>query len=202
MSPAGYPPAPWRMHGSMWISAFRLATGDARHPRGVYAVALVDYAAPSPLTYRELLVARPLTTAAGTRAVTITDIWVDSPASQAGGRQLWAIPKQLCTFAGDVRRTGPLTDARWATQGDDGPIASARFRDVSHLAPRLPLKGFVEQPGIEDHPDTAHVTMAGSARMLPARGAWSFAAEGPLGFLAEARRLGSFRSVGFRLTFE
>src|SRR5687767_10479676 len=91
---ADYPPAPWRMHGSLWLTAFRLRSDvDERHPAGTYGVALVDYVEPSPLTYGELLVARTTRTEDGARAVTITDIWVDSPASMAGGRALWAIPK-------------------------------------------------------------------------------------------------------------
>ncbi len=39
-----YPPAPWHMHGSMWLSVFRLGTAvDAQRPAGTYGVALVSY---------------------------------------------------------------------------------------------------------------------------------------------------------------
>src|SRR5215213_10748237 len=97
--PAGvdttYPAAPWHMHGQLWLSLFRVRTGD--HPDrdpGVYGVALVKYEQPSPLTYGELLVAHMVKTGGRpAKAVSITDIWVDSPASVAGGRELWAIPK-------------------------------------------------------------------------------------------------------------
>ena len=125
-----YPPAPWNMHGQLWLSLFRVREGD--HPErepGVYGAALVSYEQPSPLTYSELLVARPVK-AAGGRRVNITDIWVDSADSRDGGRGLWAIPKGLCDFertsTGDrVQRTS------WSTTLDGVPIASARFTDVS-----------------------------------------------------------------------
>ncbi|MGV3563994.1 MAG: hypothetical protein ACO1ON_12015 [Nocardioides sp.] len=89
-----YPAAPWTMEGQLWLSLFKVGHDvDARRPRGVYGVALVSYEEPSPLTYSELLVARvvkePL------RAVSITDIWVDSPprwpvaASSGRSRRSW-----------------------------------------------------------------------------------------------------------------
>src|SRR5690606_15942184 len=132
-----YPPAPWQMHGQLWLSLFKVRAGD--HPDrepGVYGVALVRYEEPSPLTYGELLVARPLN-----KAVNITDIWVDSPASVAGGRALWAIPKDLCDFTVRTERRGALTRTEWTTSLDGQPIALARFTDVSRFAPRLPFKG-------------------------------------------------------------
>jgi hypothetical protein len=202
-SPTDYPPAPWRMHGSMWLTVLRLADDvDERHPRGIYGAALVDYREPSPLTYGELLVARSTTDAEGRRAVTITDIWVDSPASMAGGRELWAIPKELCDFDLESAFRGPVTRTRWSASVERRPIVSAEFTDVSRLAPRIPFKGDVEQPGIPDHPDTAHVVMGGNARALPCRGRWDFAADGPLGFLRQARQLGTFRMLDFRLHFD
>lgn len=199
----GYPPAPWQMHGSMWLSAFRLGHDvDERHPAGTYAVALVDYREPSPLTYGELLVARTTKNRAGKGAVTITDIWVDSPASRAGGRELWAIPKELCDFDFESGHRGPVTSTHWTASIERRPIVEASFTDVSRVAPRVPFSGLVEQPGIPEHPEVADVSMGGSAKALPCRARWSFAADGPLGFLQQARRLGSFRMSGFRLRFD
>ncbi|GAB2991801.1 acetoacetate decarboxylase family protein [Nocardioides montaniterrae] len=187
----------------MWLTVLRLGRDvDERHPAGIYGVALVDYREPSPLTYAELLVARSLTNRAGQRAVTITDIWVDSPSSRAGGRELWAIPKELCDFELESTHRGPLASTRWRASLDRRPIVEASFTDVSRAAPRVPFKGLVEQPGIPDHPETADVAMSGSARALPARGRWHFAPDGPLGFLRGARQLGSFRMADFRLDFD
>ncbi len=200
---AEYPPAPWRMHGSLWLSVFRLGGAvDAHHPAGTYGAALVTYEEPSPLTYHELLLARTTRGADGKGVVTITDIWVDSPASQAGGRALWAIPKELCDFDMESTFRGPVTSTDWSTTVERRPIAEASFTDVSRAALRVPFTGLVEQPGIPEHPDTAKVVMKGTAKALPCRGRWSFAADGPLGFMREARQLGSFRMAGFRLHFE
>ncbi len=203
MSEQAYPPAPWHMHGSLWLSAFRLREdADERHPAGTYGVALVSYEDPSPLTYHELLVARTVKNRAGKGAVTITDIWVDSPASQAGGRALWAIPKQLCDFDMESSFRGPVTSTDWTATLERRPIASASFTDVSRAGLRVPFTGLVEQPGIPEHPDVADVTMKGTAKALPCRSRWSFASDGPLAFLGQARRLGSFRMAGFRLSFD
>lgn len=201
--PISYPPAPWHMHGSLWLSVFRLAEAvDERHPAGVYGAALVSYEEPSPLTYGELLVARSTRNAAGKGAVTITDIWVDSPASMAGGRELWAIPKQLCDFDLESSFRGPVTSTDWTATVERRPIVEASFTDVSRAALRVPFRGLVEQPGIPDHPEVAHVTMSGTAKALPCRGRWSFSADGPLAFLRGARQLGSFRMAAFDLSFD
>ncbi|MFC7503563.1 acetoacetate decarboxylase family protein [Nocardioides sp. GCM10030258] len=198
-----YPPAPWNMHGSLWLSVFRLPEDvDERHPAGQYGVALVSYEEPSPLTYHELLVARTTKDAAGKGAVTITDIWVDSPASQAGGRELWAIPKQLCDFDMESSFRGPVTSTDWTALVERRPIVDASFTDVSRAAPRVPFTGRVIQPGIDEHPETANVLMKGSAKALPCRARWSFASDGPLAFLGQARQLGSFRMSSFRLAFD
>jgi hypothetical protein len=198
-----YPPAPWTMHGQLWLSLFRVREGD--HPGrtpGVYGVALVSYETPSPLTYSELLVARPVK-AAGGRRVNITDIWVDSQDSLEGGRALWAIPKDLCDFqrttTGDrVQRTS------WSTSLDGVPVASARFTDVSRNAPRVPFKGSTwQQRGVDEPgPDREVVAeLSGSARGLPCRGSWSFDAKGPLAWLAGKRPLASFRMSDFQMSF-
>jgi acetoacetate decarboxylase len=198
-----YPAAPWDMVGSLWLTLFRVREPvDDLRPAGVYGAAFVSYDEGSPLTYHELLVGRAVSTAGDGRRVTITDIWVDSPESVAGGRELWAIPKGLCDFTFDTSRTGPLTSTEWtATQGRVA-IASARFRDVSRMAPRLPFKGGTWQPGIEDtggQPRTA--TLQGSSKALPARAHWDINPDGPLGWLARGRRLASFRQAAFRMSF-
>lgn len=198
-----YPPAPWNLHGQLWLSLFRVREGD--HPDrepGVYGAALVSYESPSPLTYSELLVARPVRRAGG-RRVNITDIWVDSPDSLEGGRALWAIPKDLCEFehtttGGRVQRTS------WTTTFDGAPIASARFTDVTSGIPRTPLKGSTWQQRTEDRtgPDrevVAHIR--GSARSFPAHGSWDFDASGPLAWLTGKRPLMSFRMTDFQMLF-
>jgi acetoacetate decarboxylase len=198
-----YPPAPWNMHGQLWLSLFRVRAGD--HPDrgpGVYGAALVSYEQPSPLTYSELLVARPVE-AAGGRRVTITDIWVDSPDSRDGGRDLWAIPKDLCGF----RRTTTgkrLQRTSWSTSLEGVQIASACFTDISRVAPRTPFKGstWQQRPATGTGADREVVAeLTGSAKALPCRASWTFDEKGPLAWLAGRRPLASFRMADFQMSF-
>lgn len=198
-----YPPAPWKMHGQLWMSLFRVRAGDhADREPGVYGAALVSYQTPSPLTYSELLVARPVNRA-GARRINITDIWVDSQDSLEGGRALWAIPKDLCelertTTGRRVQRT------EWSTTLDGTPIATARFVDLTSIVPRTPFKGSTWQrrqgdQGGADREVVAPIT--GSAKAFPARGSWTFDEQGPLGWLAGKRPLASFRMTDFQMSF-
>lgn len=190
---ASYPPAPWQMHGQLWGSLFRVRPGD--HPDrapGVYGVALVDYEEPSPLTYGELLVARAVREPV--RAVTITDIWVDSEASMLGGRELWAIPKGLAEFDLSTRTSGPVHHATWTVTREQRPVCSAWFADLSQAAPRLRFRG-------RTYAEEITAALTGSARSLPCRGSWSFDAAGPLGWLHGKRSLASFRMRDFQMSF-
>jgi hypothetical protein len=197
-----YPAAPWNMVGSLWLSLFRLKEDvDELRPAGVYGAAFVSYEEGSPLTYSELLVARPVNSDEHGRSVTITDIWVDSRASVAGGRELWAIPKGLCDFTLESSYRGPVTTTRWSASIERRPVASARFTDVSRLAPRLPFKGGTWQPELPEGGGEKTATLQGSSKALPCRGSWDFDRNGPLGWLRGARRLASFRQAAFRMSF-
>jgi acetoacetate decarboxylase len=194
-----YPPAPWNMHGQLWLSLFRVREGDHRdRPAGVYGAALVSYERPSPLTYSELLVARQVE-----KKVTISDIWVDSADSRDGGRELWAIPKDLCDFR--FENTGRrLQRTSWTASLSGRPIARARFSDVSHLTLRTPFKGATrqERPADDDRAgEEVLASLKGSAKVLPCRGSWEFNDAGPLAWLAGKRPLASFRMADFRLAF-
>ncbi|MDP2773400.1 MAG: acetoacetate decarboxylase family protein [Nocardioides sp.] len=197
-----YPPAPWHMVGSLWLSVFKVKEQvDETRPAGVYGAAFVSYEEGSPLTYSELLVARPVRSDEHGRRVTITDIWVDSPASVAGGRELWAIPKGLCDFTLEAGHTGPLSRTEWSASAQRHPIASARFTDVSRAALRTPFKGGTWQPELPEGGGEKTATLRGSAKALPCRGSWDFAPDGPLAWLRGARPLASARMYGFRMSF-
>jgi Acetoacetate decarboxylase (ADC) len=199
--PLGHPAAPWRLQGQLWLSLFRVTGAADRfgRPDGLYGAAFVSYEPGSDLTYSELLVARPVR--AGKRPrVSVTDIWVDSPVSMAGGRELWAIPKELCDFSLDTGHAGPLSRTEWAASAERRPIARARFTDLSRAGVRLPFRAGLWQPGIDGGgPRTA--SLKGSSRTLPCRGRWQFATDGPLGWLAGRRPVASFRTTDFRLSF-
>jgi len=197
-----YPAAPWQMVGSLWVSLFRLEHDvDELRPAGVYGAAFVSYEEGSVLTYSELLVARRVPSGRFKGRVSITDIWVDSPASVAGGRELWAIPKGLCDFTLESSYRGPVTTSEWSASLERRPIASARFTDLSRVAPRLPFKGGTWQPELPEGGGEKTATMQGSAKAAPCRGSWDFDADGPLAWLRGARQLASFRQAGFRMSF-
>ena len=192
----GYPAPPWQMQGQLWLSLFRVRGVEGR-PDGVYGAAFVSYEPGSELTYSEVLVAHP----GPDRAVSITDIWVDSPKSVEGGRELWAIPKGLCEFTSETHRRGLLSRAEWSASITGQPIARATFSDVSRFAPRLPFRGETLQPPLEGGSEPKTATLHGSARTLPCRGRWEFDADGPLGWLAGRRALASFRMSDFQMSF-
>lgn len=108
-----HPPAPWRTHGRALFQPFLVRADTLRLPAGfaprtvagraVGVLGLVEYVAPSPLCYRELVwmpcfVSAP--TDAGRRAsgYWVEKMYVDSEASLRGGREIWALPKQLARF--------------------------------------------------------------------------------------------------------
>jgi acetoacetate decarboxylase len=199
-----YPDAPWQMVGQLWVSLFRVREAvDELRPAGVYGVAFVDYEPGSPLTYSELLVAH--TVKQPVSGVSITDIWVDSPASVAGGRELWAIPKGLCDFAHETSTRGPLRRDTWSASLDGRPVASARFTDVARLSLRTRFRGRTWQPelteGLGAHQGDRTATLRGSARSMPCRGSVTFDPDGPLAWLRGRRRLASFRMTDFRMSF-
>jgi Acetoacetate decarboxylase (ADC) len=194
----GYPAPPWQMQGQLWLSLFRVRGVEGRRD-GVYGAAFVSYEPGSALAYSELLVARSVTEPR--RAVTISDIWVDSPESVDGGRELWAIPKGLCDFTVSTDRRGLLAQTELSASIAGSPVARASFSDVSRFAPRLPFRGATWQPPLETGGEEKTATLHGSARTLPCRGRWDFAADGPLCWLAGRRALASFRMSGFRMAF-
>lgn len=195
-----YPEAPWNMTGQLWLSLFKVRKGD--HPDrepGIYGVALVKYEEPSPLTYGEILVARPYAGPSSKGAVNITDIWVDSIQSVHGGRDLWAIPKDLCDFSLTVAKKGPLTRALWTAELDGVPIATASFADISRAVPRLPFKGNTWQQRAGGEVVTA--ALVGSSKAAPCRSKWDFNPDGALGWLAGKHSIASFRQADFQMSF-
>jgi len=188
-----YPAAPWNMTGQLWLSLFKVRAGD--HPDrepGIYGVALVKYEDPSPLTYHELLVARTTKNRAGRGAVTITDIWVDSPQSVAGGRELWAIPKGLATL--DFT-SGPTFTATAATSDDW--IATAAFKRRPGLPLRIPTSFEV----VQERDGLLRTPVGAKIGPRPASADWSFNPDGPLGYLDGRRPVASLELPSSELRF-
>ncbi|QWC86269.1 acetoacetate decarboxylase family protein [Nocardioidaceae bacterium] len=212
-----HPPAPWHLRGDLWCSTFWLSRSHetrgpgGERPRGLYGCALVDYRSGGVLTYRELLVARlrrPLPT-----RVTITDIWVDSEVSLAGGRRLWAIPKGMADLqfegAGDGG-SGMRLDAEVTLPSSEpvpGSVVSVTARTVGPLAVPAPFS-FGTRQQREHVPDATPqdrgevvTTVAGRARVAPARSTWEFAPDGALAWLRDARQVASFVAADFSMSF-
>jgi len=182
----GYPPSPWSMRGQLYLSLWRLG-------RRLVGTAFVDYQSGSELEYGELLRARP--SRSGRRpAVTITDIWVDSPASRDGGRAMWAIPKGLATFS---QQHGPVF--RGEARQDGGLLAGAEFVATRRLPGRLPYRSRTLQrrPGGEE----VVAPLSGSAGVRLARASWDFPADGPFADLRGRRPLLSVVLDDFALRF-
>lgn len=193
-----YPPEPWDLTGHNAVGVWLLPRHLTPAPhspdtkvvrvlgRAIVCAAFFSYEEPSPLTYGEIM-ATVLVRQGWRLRVSITHIWVDSPASMAGGRELWAIPKELATFS-------IAPDASYSADG----IGSLSVRRVRRLPGRLPLAFRVAQ----DRAGTLAVTrVSGSVALRLVRGAWSFAADGPLGFLAGRSPLVTFGARPFRLLF-
>lgn len=198
-SRVSFPSPPWHMKAQMWLSLFHLRErAGAGRPPGLYGAAFVSYEEGSPLTYRELLVARLHDRRR--RQVRITDIWVDSRTSLEGGRSLWAIPKDLAKLELDDRRVGPGAHTPFAGHVDGREIASGEFASLPGASlVRTPFKATTSQ--LREDGSEVVTSMTGSSKALPALGTWDFAADGPLGFLRGRRPLVSFRLTDLELTF-
>jgi len=179
-----YPPEPWYLGGSLLVSAFVVPLSDLpdigdvkpiRLGRGaLVGTAFARYVAGGVLSYDELLVAVP--SRLGSR-ITIPQIWVDSPTSLAGGRELWAIPKELGTFF----------------RSETTDTASVKLESVARLDARY---GRRLLPGMTQLPlTTLQPTAAGDVvsrnraigRVSSLRASWTFDPDGPLSYLAGRR---------------
>lgn len=197
-SAPGYPAEPWDLHGhqviGVWLLPKRLAPlpdAPGCRPLGLFgrrvvAAAFFVYQEPSPLTYGEVM-ATVLVREGLRPRVSITHIWVDSPASMRGGRELWGIPKELAGFRIDGTR-------HYAAEG----IGSVRVGRVRRAPFRLPSAFRIAQ---QREGRLLVSPVRGTVRPALVRARWSFDADGPLGFLAGRRPLLSLASVPFHLVF-
>lgn len=195
-----FPSPPWKMNAQMWLSLFVLRSSPRPdRPAGLYGAAFVDYRQGSPLTYHELLVAR-LLIQGGSRYVRITDMWVDSERSRAGGRSLWAMPKQIAELPLEVRHDGLVERTTVSGCADGRPIATGRFTAVPRAALlRTPFTASASQE--REDGSVVVSSMRGSARSLPCLGSWDFDPHGPLGFMHGRRPFASFRLADLHLTY-
>lgn len=167
--------------------------------RTLIGTAWVDYLEGGDLTYHEFLVAVPVLQRRrrpwrlGLPAVTILDIWVDSPPSRDGGRVLWGIPKELATFPSFSRERFAMTLAELAL-----PAARARWRPGVRLPGRWPFALAVVQ-ALRGQLTTTGVRARGAIRT--GRLESCIDPQGPLAYLDSARPLLAVRLDGVRMRF-
>lgn len=193
-----YPPPPWDLRGQMYLSVWRVPRAllpTALPPevrpiilggKGFVGTAWVYYGPDGVLSYREL-VAAVLVHRRGRPLVSITQIWVDSPVSRDGGKQLWGIPKELAHFTLTI---GRVACAEASREGER--IASAAFRGRRMLPGRLPARFSVAQ----SRGDRFTVSpVRASGRLQPGRARWEIEFDSPLGYLSGLR---PFLTAGLR----
>lgn len=163
-----YPPESWVLRGNFAVGVFLVPLRDlptevrtqlpvGSHPLAlagcaVVGVAAVQYTPGGVLAYDELLVALPVVHRARL-AVTIPQIWVSSPASRAGGRALWGIPKELMNA--HRRSTGRRLQALY--RGGDRTILAETSVSVRRSIPgtwSLPLPTVQRAGEAASHPST------------------------------------------------
>ncbi|GAA1975815.1 acetoacetate decarboxylase family protein [Amycolatopsis minnesotensis] len=198
----GYPPEPWHLAGQAYVSVWRVPTEDLPAlPTGAEPVILgsraqvvtawIDYQDPGQLSYHELL----STVAVRGRgaAASITEIWVDSEVSLAGGRALWGIPKDLAAL--DFRHGSTFTAT--AATGDDW-IATAAF--TRRLGAPFPVPSrFEVVQTLDGRLKRSPVTS--KARPHLARADWAVNPGGPLGYLTGHRPVANLHLRDFTLRF-
>jgi hypothetical protein len=132
--------------------------------------------------------------------VRVTDIWVDSAESMAGGRTLWALPKQLADLPLQETSLGVPGRTSFSGVAEGRLLAAATFTALPAAAVvRLPFGLTTSQ--VRDDGSPLVTSAAGSGRPAPCHGSWRFPADGPLAFLHRRRPLLSVVLRDVRLRF-
>jgi hypothetical protein len=199
-----YPPAPWSLRGQANFHVLAVRSGDLPtvpagfNPLriggfGLVVVGWVDYQGGSILRYGELLAAIAGRWAGGVSA-TVTQMWVDSPASRAGGRELWGYPKELASFELAIDPSGTAR----ACDPDGAELARGRFAALVTSPWRLSIRGGTVQPL-----DGRLAAVRAIFRSRPALGRGSISAPpgSPLAFVNGAHTLLSLGMRDFEFEF-
>jgi len=144
-----YPPPPWRLSGTTVVAASLIDVAQARQHvpadleivkfgrgRTLGAIVLIEYGSGSIFPYNELVVICGLARAGRRIGGWISHIYVDSTRSQAGGRELFGLPKQLASFT----RTVKDGQVRIEVESEEGRLLTATAPKVG-WAPAFPGRG-------------------------------------------------------------
>jgi hypothetical protein len=207
-----YPPAPWRLGGSMAVSLWSFPRRNLPQdilqeglaPRGwfgrsILATAFAVYEPGGVLAYNELLLALRVR-ASGRGMVNVPAIWVDSSASVAGARALWAVPKELASFtAGQTMLAdGGRIECSFEARNGDCLLASMRFRSRAALPGWWRTRSSIVQASGGDRVITRAQALS---RIAIGSAIWEFPVESPLGFLRGRRPLVSLRLHRMTMAF-
>ena len=121
---------------------------------------LARYEGDSTLQYGELLIFPALTRIGGRPGMWISHAYVDSPASLAGGRRMWGVPKDLATF--DWSADGRVT----LTAEDGAHLITSTFPQPRR---RLPVPSVLASNGTTGGGDRRRFVGTGPLRIAPAR---------------------------------
>ncbi|MCX5410235.1 acetoacetate decarboxylase family protein [Streptomyces sp. NBC_00335] len=201
-----YPPEPWHLAGQMHLSLWLVPRRSLPPlPYGVRPVTLagralmgaawVVYENDSVLHYNELLSAVLVRDGLRPR-VTITDIWVDSPPSMAGGRELWGIPKELADF--DLIRGEGRGGIEATARTGGATLCSASFRPATRLPGRWPVSYRLAQQ-LDGRLKTSRVRSRSAVGL--ARATWRIPPRGTLRLPVDGPPLFSLTLHDFGLTF-
>lgn len=192
-----YPPEPWYLGGTLLVSTFLVprrqlpshmlaaaseagVTPVSVGSRIVASAVFVRYTSGGVLTYDELI-GGLLVRRGVSPMVTIPNIWVDSAQSRIGGRELWSIPKHLADFDW-VERGGRIA----ASMSSDGaPVAALDARIGRRLLPGTPPVPLTTAQHLDGRTVVSHNYIYPTVRSLSAE--WTFAADGPMGYLQGRR---------------
>ncbi|KIQ16240.1 acetoacetate decarboxylase family protein [Rhodococcus sp. MEB064] len=188
-----YPPEPWYLGGTLLVSAYRVPVRELPQDvvsavaetgatlvtvggKAIASAAFVRYTSGGVLSYDELIGSVLVRRGAAVMA-TIPHIWVDSPQSRTGGRELWSIPKHLGAF----RRTTSGDRVTASMTSDGAPVASLDAH-VGRLrlpgTPRIPL---TTAQHLDGRTVISRNNIYPTVRSL--KTSWTFAPDGPLGYL-------------------
>jgi hypothetical protein len=207
-----YPPAPWRLVGSLVVSFWSIRERElpaailagALPPkrwfgRCILATAFAVYEPDGVLSYNELLLAIRVR-ASGRGMVNVPRIWVDSAASIAGARALWAVPKECATFEVKGGATGDdaRTECSFEARTEEGILARMHFRQRAALPGRWRIATSIAQ---ESDGELKLTRTQALSRIALGSTRWEFPPESPLGFLRGRRPLVSLRLHRMTMAF-
>ena len=217
-SPNGvsYPPAPWRLQGTAYVSLWQVRASALPAdwlPQGLRPVTMLGrvlvgtafavYEPSGDLAYNEVLAAVQVH-GGGRPSLTVPFIWVDHPASIAGARAMWSIPKQEAAFR--IRQAHDAEDPsfRASAETPDGqPIADLLFRSRTSMPGRWPVRTAIVQTSLTG-------SGGGDLRITPAQAwarvslgaaTWDFGRQSPFSFLRGRNPLVSVRLTEMSLHF-